>query len=526
MISAIASLALTPSVRHFSERYGWLDEPRDNRRVHKRAISRLGGVAIFASVLITLIPLLLVNNLVTQALGVNRAQLFVTLVPATLVFLFGVYDDLRYTNAHYKFIAQGLAGALFYAMGGRIQIITMPFMGSVELHPIIGFILTIVWVVGISNAFNLIDGIDGLAAGAALFATLVLFVVSLITGNIFVTVIALVLCGSLIGFLRYNFSPASIFLGDSGALFIGFVLAALSVQGAQKAATAVAVAIPLLAFGVPIIDVAFTLMRRFIGGRPLFQGDREHIHHMLLARGWSQRRVALILYGVCALFGLTALFLVSNMGIRLIGMVLFVISVAVVLAVGRLRYHEVDEIKASVRRNLALSSRRQRATYNIRIRRASRSISNVKTLEEIFDIVREMLEGGEFVCADLQLRHNSNAISKDQVLAYYRRIGSLQGAMIRNEMICWTWTRGDIDAPILDKSERFWMLHLPLSTERGKWGYINFYREFESEVFLGDINYLCSLFRIEISQAVERALLALEQELPEYQISMSTTGGN
>src|SRR4030095_9074820 len=154
-----------------------------------------------------------------------------------------------------------------------------------------------------------------------------------------------------VGFLRYNFHPASIFLGDSGALFVGFMLAALSVEGTQKASTAVTVAIPIIAFGLPIVDTGVTLIRRFVSRKPLFLGDRGHIHHMLLERGWSQRRAALVLYGVCAAFALLTLLFAGNSGLT--GLVLFVVGVAVVVAVGHLRYHEVDELKASMNRNVS-----------------------------------------------------------------------------------------------------------------------------------------------------------------------------
>src|SRR6185503_16227308 len=237
----------------------------------------------------------------------------------------------------------------------------------------------------ISNAFNLIDGMDGLASGASLFAAIVMLIVSLILGQPLITVFSIVLCGCLIGFLPYNFHPASIFLGDSGALFIGFMLAALSVLGTQKASTAVAVTIPIIAFGVPVFDTGLSIVRRFIGGRPLFQGDREHIHHMLLARGWSQRRATLVLYGVCALFGLTALIFPAT-GSKLTGFMLFVISVAVIIAVGHLRYHEVDELRAGVKRTVA--DRRLRVANNIRVRRAALALSKASDLDEMFATTR------------------------------------------------------------------------------------------------------------------------------------------
>jgi len=295
--------------------------------VHQRAVPRLGGLAIFLSVLIALSVLGLVNNLLTQALRPDRKEILVFLVCGFLVLLLGIYDDLRGANAMVKFAGLAAVTVLFYALGGRIEHLSIPFMGSVSLHPVVGFLVTMVWVVGIANAFNLIDGVDGLATGSALFSSLVLLTVSLLQGKAMVAVCALVLTGALAGFLRYNFNPASIFLGDSGSLFVGFSLAALSILGSQKAPTAVAVAIPILAFGLPVVDTGVAIARRFVSGKPIFQGDREHIHHMLLRRGWSQRRVALVLYCVSAVFGLLAMLFV-NSGSSLTAVVLFVVGVA------------------------------------------------------------------------------------------------------------------------------------------------------------------------------------------------------
>jgi UDP-GlcNAc:undecaprenyl-phosphate GlcNAc-1-phosphate transferase len=334
-------------------------------------------------------------------------------------------------------------------------------------------------------------------------------VVSLPLYNPFVTVIALVLAGSLIGFLRYNFNPASIFLGDSGALFVGFTLAALAVQGTQKASTVVAIVIPLLAFGVPMVDTGFTMVRRFISGRPLFEGDREHIHHMLLSRGWSQRRVAFVLYGACALFGLMAMLFVGEAG-RTTGLILFVVGVAVVLAVGRLRYHEIDEIKASVKRNIG--NRRVRAANNLRIRRAARSMSEAKTLREFFEAVELMLELGEFVYVVAGLGCGGDGARNERVLEREKKTDALHRAELRGDFIQWTWERGDVTAAEVVGSEQFWTLRLPLSTERAVWGYINLYRALDSRTLMFDINYLCHLFQREMAQAAERILSADERE--------------
>jgi UDP-GlcNAc:undecaprenyl-phosphate GlcNAc-1-phosphate transferase len=393
------SLALTPILRRLCERYGLVDQPQEDRRIHLKPIPRLGGVAVYIATVVALASTTMFDNLATQTIRGQFGKLLVLLVPSTILLLIGAYDDLRSASPGLKVTAQILASILFCLMGGRIEAISMPFVGSVGLPPMIGLILTIIWIVGISNAFNLIDGMDGLATGAALFACLVMLGISFITGNSLISVVTLVLSGALIGFLRYNFNPASIFLGDSGSLFIGFLLAGLSVLGTQKASTAVAVVIPLMVFALPVIDTGFTIVRRLISGHPLFQGDREHIHHMLLAKGWSQRRAAFVLYGVCALFGLMALLFTSDVSGRRTALLLVVIGATVVFALGRLRYHEVDEIKASVKRNLAFTTRRQRAIHNVRIRRSCRSLAKAVNLTDLFKAIEEMLEGGEFVYA-------------------------------------------------------------------------------------------------------------------------------
>lgn len=500
-----AALVLTPLLRRICERRDWLDVPRDERRVHVQPVPRLGGVAIIISIFIALSLLSLLNNLVTQTVWSRWPQLLMVLIPATLVLLFGVYDDFYGTSASLKFSALGTAGVLFYALGGRVEALSIPLLGSVQLSPAAGFAVTVIWVVAITNAFNLIDGMDGLATGAALFASVVLLVVSLMLDQVLVTVVALALTGSLIGFLRYNFNPASIFLGDSGSLLIGFMLAALSVQGTLKAPTAVAVAIPLLACGLPVVDTTFTIIRRFVGGRPLFQGDREHIHHKLLERGWSQRRVAIVLYTVSALFGLLALLFASSNG-RATGLALFVVGAAVVIAAGNLRYHEVDEIKAGMKRNLG--ERRQRVSNNVRLRKASRLMSKADTLDKLFAAVREMLELGEFVYAYVQLGDSANTEGSARAYAHEAAALNLCGAHLQSGWICWSWKRGDVEPDHVLGSSHYWTLRLPLSTGQSAWGYINLYRAFESDALLLDVNYLCALFQREMSHAAERIFAA------------------
>lgn len=521
VIATIASLAITPVIRRLCERFNLLDVPTDSRRVHVKAIPRLGGVAIFLSMATALSMLPLVSNLLTQSLAYWTDQMFVAAIPATLILLLGIYDDLRGTNAAVKFVGLGLISTLFFAIGGRIEALAIPFVGTVHFPIAVSFLITVFWLVAISNAFNLIDGMDGLATGAALFASVVILIVSLGQGNPLMIVVALVLCGALTGFLRYNFNPASIFLGDSGALFIGFLLAALSVLSAQKATTSVAVITPLLAFGLPVVDTGVTMARRLISGQPMFQGDGEHIHHMLLARGWSQRRVVLILYAVCAVFGLMAALSTSTSSPQT-GFVLFVIAIAVTVAVGHLRYHEVDELRAGMKRTVG--DRRVRVANNIRVRKASRSLSKASNLGELFEALSVMLEFGEFAYSNVQLGEPGRAdVSERAVKASVHH--KTQKPEMRNGRIWWSWKRAGVsDEDVID-SPKVWCLRLPVSAHGKRFGWINLYRPFHDPPLLVDANYISGLLHTQLSEAAARILESHAKPTGKNEVNLPVTAG-
>lgn len=522
LIATFSALVITPLIRRLCERFKLLDVPADGRRVHKSAIPRLGGVAIYLSLLLALSSLLFVSNVLTESLRFYTPVLLKVLVPTSLVLLLGIYDDLRGTNAVVKFVGLGLIASLFYALGGRIEVLLVPFVGMVHLPAVIGFLLTVFWLVAISNAFNLIDGMDGLAAGAALFSSIVILVVALSGGHLVMTVVTIVICGALAGFLRYNFNPASIFLGDSGALFVGFLLAALSLMGAQKATTAIAVITPILAFGLPVVDTSVTMVRRLIGRRPIFEGDGEHIHHMLLARGWSQRRVVLMLYSVCAIFGLLAA-LSTKTSSPVTGFVLFVIAVVVIVAVGQLRYHEVDELRAGVKRTVG--DRRIRVANNIRMRRAGLALSKAATLNDLFEAVGQMLEFEEFAYAKLELGQAGRAHISERAFKASEQRRPLQEIEFNNGRVVWSWNRKGVDGNEVIESCDYWCFRLPLSTQNGEWGWINLYRPLAGPPLLLDMNYLSGFLRIELSEAAERVLRSFEEPVSSGQVPLVMTAG-
>jgi UDP-GlcNAc:undecaprenyl-phosphate GlcNAc-1-phosphate transferase len=510
LIAAFAAGALTPLLRRLCERRGLVDQHLGHRRIHQIAVPRLGGIAIFASVILSLVSLAFVNNAITQSLRPELKAIGSVLVCGLLVLLLGIYDDVRGTNAWIKLIGLACITALFYALGGRIEGVSIPFVGQVAVHPVIGFAGTLVWVVGITNAFNLIDGVDGLAAGSALFSTLVLLTNSLINGHTRVTIVTLALSGALAGFLRYNFNPASIFLGDSGSLLVGFLLAALSIQGSQKASTAVAVAIPILAFGLPVVDTAVTIGRRLLSGKPVFKGDREHIHHMLLARGWSQRRVTLALYAVSAGFGLAAMLFV-NTGSAVPAIVLFVIGVAIILALGNLHYHEVDELRASVRRNI--SDRRLRAINNLRIRRACQSLSATRGLHDLFDAIVEVLETGEFVTAEAELSCNGQVMVNARALELAQENHTTGELKLCEGQIQWRWKRQTGPQPI-DFAQELWTIRLPISGRNSRLGYLSLSRPVQSDPLLFDVNYLTKAFQPALTDAAQRIFDEAKRSMP------------
>ena len=306
MAMAITAL-LTPQVRKAALALGAIDEPAA-RRVHTRRVPRLGGVAIVVGFFLPLLALLALR---THAGLIFFATARITLgltLGALLVVLAGLFDDLRGLGAKAKLAIQIAAATAAYAGGMRVEGIELPWIGAINLGWL-AFPATVVWIVGIVNAMNLIDGLDGLAAGVAFFACLTNFTIASITGNLYILLITASLAGTVVGFLFYNFNPAKIFMGDSGSMFLGFVLASASLMGAgtQKSPTLIGIIVPVLALGLPITDMLMTIARRFLGRRSLFVADRGHIHHRLLDMGLTHRRSVLSLYLLSIAFTIVAL---------------------------------------------------------------------------------------------------------------------------------------------------------------------------------------------------------------------------
>jgi UDP-GlcNAc:undecaprenyl-phosphate GlcNAc-1-phosphate transferase len=319
LLAMAGALLLTPLVIRLAHRFGALDWP-GRRKVHERPVPRLGGVAIIAGFALAAPVGLAFSERLRTLFFENLPFSISVAIGALLVFLLGLYDDLRGASVLVKFAVQIAAACLVVFVGkAQVVLLTNPFGEGIEIGWL-GVPITLLWIVGVTNAFNLIDGLDGLAGGLAFISTATVFVIALMSGSRQLVVFAsAALAGALLGFLRYNFHPARIFLGDSGSMFLGFMLAVLSVAGVSKRTTALAVLIPILILGIPVFDTLYAMVRRFVRALfldrersvsalgAMFRADREHIHHTLLEMGYTHWRAVVLLYGMSVLLGALAL---------------------------------------------------------------------------------------------------------------------------------------------------------------------------------------------------------------------------
>ena len=298
VLSAGTSLALTRVVRWAARRLGVVDKPDGFRKLQERPIPRLGGVAIYGAFFASLLCGAWLSRRADLWALLASSDFLAIFVGATAVLLVGLRDDVRRLRPRTKFLALTLVAAGMCVAGYRVEAVSNPLGGTIHLG-LLSVPLTLFWFLGCMNAMNLIDGMDGLATGIAVFASAVLFVGSILLGNPEAAVLSIAFAGAAAGFLLFNFPPASIFLGDSGSYLLGFILAAIGMRGSQKSHMAVALAIPVIALGVPVMDTALAIMRRWAASLPLSASDRKHIHHKLLDLGLSRRKAVLVMYAAC-----------------------------------------------------------------------------------------------------------------------------------------------------------------------------------------------------------------------------------
>lgn len=295
-VALITSYLLTPHVKRIAIRAGALDKP-DARKVHTQPIPRMGGLAIYTGFMLA----------VLASLHINR-ELFGILLGGTVILAVGIMDDLKPMPAKVKLLGQIIAACVPMLFGVRIEWLTNPFGGMIYLD-YLSIPLTVLWLISLTNTVNLIDGLDGLAAGVSTIASVTILLVAAQQSFWIVAILTAALAGSAFGFLQHNFNPAKIFMGDTGSMFLGYMLAAVSALGTVKSAATIALVVPIVALGLPIMDTAFAIIRRFNSGQPIFKPDKGHLHHRLLAMGLTQKQAVLLMYVISACLGFSAIML-------------------------------------------------------------------------------------------------------------------------------------------------------------------------------------------------------------------------
>lgn len=308
--STLLALAITPLVILIARHLKAVDAA-DIRKVHSRSIARIGGVAIFASAMCLMVPLLFLPNVISETNRNTLPGLIVMFSAATFIFIVGLIDDIKGLRARIKFYVELIAAFAVCAIGIRIKSVAIADWLRIDFGWF-SWPLTILWITGITNAVNLSDGLDGLAAGISAVACAVIAIFAIYSGQIVMAIIMLALLGSLTGFLFYNFNPAKIFMGDSGSLFIGFTISTSSVMCSTKSPTLVGLALPLLALGIPVFDTLSAILRRFLERRSLFSPDRQHFHHKLLDMGLGQRQAVILAYIVTLLTAGLGMFMMAT----------------------------------------------------------------------------------------------------------------------------------------------------------------------------------------------------------------------
>ena len=322
-VAAVLSYFFTPPVKNFAHKVGAIDVPKDARRMHKKPIPRLGGLAIYGGFLCSIL-----------IFGQLDETMLCVLLGAAIIVALGIFDDVLALGAKLKSVVQIVAAAIPVCIGDlQIGLFTNlnPLSDTPFVHlGILAVPATIIWIVGITNAVNLIDGLDGLAVGVSSIAAITMLAVALLTGNMPIAITMAALAGACIGFMPYNLNPAKIFMGDTGSTFLGYMLATVSIMGLFKFYAVISFAVPFLILGLPIFDTANAIIRRVAAGRSPMSPDRGHVHHKLIDMGFNQKQAVAILYAISATLGLTAVVLTSSGEVKAIVLLLAVLAAILV----------------------------------------------------------------------------------------------------------------------------------------------------------------------------------------------------
>ncbi len=306
LLAFIVTIMATPYTIKIAKKIGAVDIPKDKRRMHKKEMPKFGGPAVILGFLISTIYLLIVMSM----------EGTINLLGIIVMSIICIIDDIKTIKPITKLLGQILAAVIAVSFGIRIDAVTIPFLNVPEMNEIISIILTIGWIVGVTNAINLIDGLDGLSSGISVISAISLLIIFVLNGSPLISIILVTaLAGALVGFLPFNFAPAKTFIGDTGSNFLGFSLSIIAILGMAKTYTAAVIVLPLIVLGLPIFDTIWAIVRRLIKGKSIkaiFKADKGHLHHKIVARGFSQKQAVLILYGISATFGIFAVILLDS----------------------------------------------------------------------------------------------------------------------------------------------------------------------------------------------------------------------
>jgi UDP-GlcNAc:undecaprenyl-phosphate/decaprenyl-phosphate GlcNAc-1-phosphate transferase len=394
LLAGMVAAAMTPLAARLAYRIGAVDRPGEARKIHSRPIPRIGGLAVAVGFFAPIVGLAIYTNDISNLIYTDLRLVAALIAGASAILILGVYDDVRGADAKLKLAVQIPVAIGLWVAGFRIDLLGVPLVGAFHTS-FLSLPLTVLWMVGVINALNLIDGLDGLAAGVALFASIVLFGVAFMDRAVLLCVVACALGGSLAGFLFFNFNPAKIFLGDSGSMFLGFILASISIWTQRKGATAAALLIPVVALGLPLLDTGLSLVRRLARGQNPFRADKEHLHHKLLASGLSHRHAVLTLYTLSGVFALGALAMLDNDTTRRS------IALATVGAAALILMRQTGVFsRARDLRPTEIPSERLRDEA----RRVARRVRTAETIDAAWAVLTSL--GPSLGCAELRLEWN------------------------------------------------------------------------------------------------------------------------
>ena len=339
LLAFIVAFMATPYTIKIAHKIGAVDVPKDERRMHKKAMPKFGGPAVILGFLVSVIYLVIVMSMehTINLFGTEQygKQLLGMLLGIIVISITCIIDDIRTIRPFAKLAGQLLAAIIVTLFGVRINEITLPFLDTPQLQETFSIIVTIVWIVGVTNAINLIDGLDGLSSGISVISAVSLLIIFVLNGSPLIAIILVAaLAGALVGFLPFNFAPAKTFIGDTGSNFLGFSLSIISILGMAKTYTAAVIVLPLIVLGLPLFDTMWAIIRRLVKGKSIkaiFKADKGHLHHRLVARGFSPKQAVLILYGISATFGIFAVILLDSGIWKALS---FLLMVIVALAIG------------------------------------------------------------------------------------------------------------------------------------------------------------------------------------------------